>query len=632
MAIALLLAVLPHVAAQGAEAAQEESMSSEIALLTDMGLIIVAATILAFVAAGLKQPLIPAYIVAGIIIGPVGSQVLFGASLVTDPVFVRALSELGITFLLFTVGLELDLSRLKDVGRAAMLVGTAQVALTFMAGFLVATLLGFVSIDAVYLGLVLAFSSTMVVIKMISDNDEIETLHGRIMLGILLMQDIIVVVVLAILAAPNSGPLSLGLVADSMLKALGFFSLAIVLSKFVSPKVLKLVSHSVELVFLTALSFAFLFSLASHVFGFSTAIGGFLGGLSLAVFPYNLEVINRIKPLRDFFAIMFFVSLGMQFYPVADFAMLVIPIIVFTALVLLFKPLLITFLCILTGYERRTAFLSGIGLGQISEFSLILAMGLMAVNPASHVFAMTLIMAIVTIAVTPYLIGYGNMLYIPFSGLLQRFERFSLIKKDHELEHFPDRKMKNHIVVFGAHTMGMEVIETLQKLGKKFVVVDHNPEIIKKLIKRKIHCLYGDLEDMEVLEKVGLKDCKMVISTVPDEDDSMLLLQRTKGANPDAIVFVTAKTIEHAIKFYREGADFIIHLKLLGGKEASQRLEAALKEGKRGLLKKKLKEIELLEKKKRDELIGRIDKNVLNQIDELKAEQEVKKSESLGEE
>jgi Trk K+ transport system NAD-binding subunit len=449
------------------------------------------------------------------------------------------------------------------------------------------------------------------------------------------MQDIIVVIVLSILSTSTAG-FDMNIIADAILKAVGLFSLALVVSRYIAPKILHLVSRSTELVFLTALSFAFMFALSSHILGFSTAIGGFLGGISLAVFPYNLEVTNRIKPLRDFFAIMFFVSLGMQFTPLSDFSVLVLPVIVFSVLVLVAKPLIITFLSILTGYERRTAFLSGIGLGQISEFSLILVMGWLVIAGnglvATTIFSLTLILAIVTISVTPYLIRYGYTVYIPFSGLLARLERFRLLKSKHQLEHVPTKNLKDHVIVFGAHIMGMEVIEKLIQMKKKFIVVDHNPEIIKKLIKRHVHCVYGDLEDAEVLEKVNIKDCKAVISTVPDEDDSLFLIEKMNEKNPDAMVFVTAKTIGHAIKFYREGADFIIHLKLLGGQEASDRLEAALKKGPKSALKMKLKEIEFLEKKKREEIIDHVDAQFVKQIDELKAKEKIDKSATLGEE
>ncbi|MBN2517528.1 MAG: cation:proton antiporter [Candidatus Altiarchaeota archaeon] len=630
--VVLVLALLPEALAASGEA--ENGMPIEIVLLSDIGLIIIAATVIGYTASILKQPLIPAYILAGILIGPMVSNLVTGAPFIYDFDVVVALSQLGITFLLFTVGMELDLSRLKDVGLVSAFVGIAQVAVVFWAGFLAAVAFGFGAQEALFLGLIVAFSSTMVVIKIISDRDEIETLHGRIMLGILLIQDVIVVIVMSLISAP--GGLALDPVVDALVKGLGLFALAIVISRFIAPAAMRSLSKSVELIFLFALSLCFVFALASHSLGFSPAIGGFLAGLSLAVFPYNLEVSCRIKPLRDFFAIMFFVSLGMQIVvdDIGILLQLAAPIIVFSIIVLLLKPVVIALICLILGYERRTSFLAGVGLGQISEFSLILALPLALENPASPVFLITLVIAIVTISITPYLIKYGNSIYIPFSGMLEKLEKMSFIKKRHQLERFPEKKKLNdHIVFFGAHIMGMEVINHLQKSKEDFVVVDHNPEIIKKLINRGVHSLYGDAEDIEVLEKVNLKDAKLIISTIPNEDDSLLLIKTVRKVNPDAMVFVTAKTIDHAIKFYREGADYIFHLKLLGGKEAAKVLDESLgKGGKERILKRKIDEIGALERKRREEIIDRLDPTFLKQLDELKAQCEIKKSEELGEE
>ncbi len=615
----------------------------EITLLSDLGLILAVSTVFAFLAAALKQPLIPAYILAGILIGPIGSQVLFGVPIVNDPAFVKALSELGITFLLFTVGIELDLSRLKDIGIAAVGIGAAQVSITFIIGFLTSILLGFSQISSMFLGFVVSFSSTMVVIKILADRDELETLHGRIMLGILLMQDVIVVVLLSVFMSSGAG-FAIDIITASILKAVGLFSFAIILSRYLFPHVLRKISRSVELVFLLSLSVCFFFTLSSYVLGFSTAIGGFLGGISLAIFPYNLEISSRIKPLRDFFAIIFFVSLGMQFivHSLSSIAALLLPLFLLTLLVIFVKPMITTLLAILLGYERRTAFLSGVGMGQVSEFSLILVFGMLAANAtntlvvvpqeADEVFSITILMAVITISFTPYLIEYGNKMFIPFSGFLERVEKLSFIKKRHELEHVVDKTLKNHVIVFGAHIMGNEVVDALQEMGKQFIVVDHNPEIIKRLIRRGVQCIYGDLEDPSVQRRVELGRASLVISTVPDEDDNLLVLKNVREKNPNCIVFLTAKTLDHAIRFYREGADFVIHLKLLGGREASDRLKIALREGRDRLLKRKLKEIELLEKKKREEIIGRVDKKLLKDIDELKAQEELQKSSVMGEE
>ena len=583
-----------------------QKMPISVTLMFDIGLIVGAATLLAYIVSIAKQPLIPAYILAGILIGPMGTKMIFGSSLIADPELISAFSQLGITFLLFTVGMELDLSRLKSVGVAASLGALFQVLLTFGVTFLIALfVLSFGTLDSVYLGMVMAFSSTMVVIKILSDNDDLETLHGRIMLGILLVQDLIIITALSVLS--NPGDMSPLLVGESLFKGIGLFSLAIVMSRYVFPTILRIVSSSSEVLFLTALSTAFFFSGLAFLFlgPEATAIGGFLGGLSLAVFPYNLEVSNRVKTLRDFFSVLFFVSLGMQM-SIQNFFLLqklLVPILIFFGIVVLVKPILITMVVMLFGYERRTAFLSGISLAQISEFSIILALPLGANSP---VFLITIILAVFTIPLTSYMIEFGNRIYLPFSELLAKFEKLTPIKRHHEFSHVPRGKerLSNHVVLFGAHTMGQEIINVLRKTGRDFLVIDYNPNIIRNLINCKIHCIYGDAEDMETLEKARLKNCSVLISTIPDEQDNKLLIEKIREANPKATVFVSAKSIDQALTLYDKGADYVIMLKLLAGRKVGKYLSTLLNEAEGEFLdKKRDKEVDYLRGKKKQEVL-----------------------------
>ncbi|MBU4407003.1 MAG: cation:proton antiporter, partial [Candidatus Altiarchaeota archaeon] len=273
-------------------------------ILWDLGIIVLTATLLGLIARVLKQPLILAYVVAGVLIGPAAFR------LITSGHMISTFAEMGIAFLLFMVGLELDLSRLKQVGRVSVLCGLGQIAITFVFGFLLSTLLGFQQLESFYIAFILTISSTMVVIKLLSDKNELDTLHGKIALGILLVQDIVTILVLALLT--NIGSLSLSTVADPLLKGLGLVSIAIVAGVYVTPFLLRYIARSIELLFLFALSWCFVFAASSFVLGLSIGVGAFLAGLSLAAFPYNIEIIGRIKSLRDFFATIFFVSLGMQ--------------------------------------------------------------------------------------------------------------------------------------------------------------------------------------------------------------------------------------------------------------------------------------------------------------------------------
>jgi voltage-gated potassium channel Kch len=357
----------------------------------------------------------------------------------------------------------------------------------------------------------------------------------------------------------------------AILKGIGLFSVAIICARYVFPPLIRSVSKSQEVLFLTAVSTCLVFGILAHIAGFSIAIGGFLAGISLAVFPYNLEIISRVMPLRDFFATMFFVSLGMLlvFTPLIDF---VLPVVAITLLIIIFKPFITNVLVSLCGYERRTAFISGLGLGQSSEFSLIIAfLGLSLGHVSSLIFSMVVIITIVTFVITTYFFKFEDQLYKLFSRFLISFENFGPF--NHKLEYMPKRKeVKKHVIICGAHRMGHEIIKTLQKLKKDFLVVDYNPEVIKDLVKHGIHCVYGNVRHAEVLERLRLREARLIISTIPAEDTNLLLLKKAKEINPDAILVMTATTPSDALLFYENGADYVIIPKIVSGEKASSYL------------------------------------------------------------
>ena len=365
----------------------------------DISIIIIIAATIGIIAKFLRQPAILAYIIGGIIIGP------FGLKLIHDIDFVKNIGELGIALLLFVVGLELSVERLKKVGGSASLIGLGEVGLVTGIGFLVSRFFGFSTIEILYLGLILAFSSTLVVIKMLSDSRELDTLHGRIMLGILLVQDVIVIIALTLLLNTDVSAMSfakLGLMGISLVLT------ALLSAKYILPLFFKKVAESQELLFMFALAWCFVFSGAAAYLGFSIAIGAFIAGVALANFPYNIEIIGRVKPIRDFFVTIFFVAIGIQIVPTLDRS-LVIPIIVFLLIVLLGKPLIIGALASLKQYARRTSFLSGFGLAQVSEFSIILAMqGVLIGQISDNILSIAIILTAITMLLTTYLIKYDD--------------------------------------------------------------------------------------------------------------------------------------------------------------------------------------------------------------------------------
>lgn len=532
-------------------------------LLKDIGIVIIAATILAYPAKLLRQPLILAYVVAGILIGP---SVL---GLITNKDIIRTLAELGIAFLLFIVGLELDFRKLKDVGHVSAGCGLGQIIITFIFGFLLAGALGFGKLESFYIAFALTISSTMIVIKLLSDKNELDTLHGRISLGILLVQDIATIIVLATLASIGSLTLQFFpvLLAEGLIKGLGLISIAIISSRFLLPQILRFSAKSIELLFLTALSFCSVFAAISFVLGFSIAIGSFLAGVTLASFPYNIEIISRVRSLRDFFATIFFVSLGMQVPLVIP---LLKPTIIFSVFVLIGDAIIMMVIASLFGYVKRTAFLTALSVSQISEFSLIIAMqGLSYGHISDEVFSLITFIAVVTITASSYFITHGDSIYRRMSPFLGIFERLSKRRNGED----KPKGIENHVILCGCDRMGKIIIKTLQKIKKEFIVIDYNPEIIKLLSEQGIPCIYGNVEDIEILERANLKNAEMLISTIPKKDDNLVLIKEACRINPKMRIFITADHPEEALDFYDAGADYIILPKILGGERVSEFLD-----------------------------------------------------------
>jgi len=536
-------------------------------LFFGIGIIIIVATVLAYLAKVIKQPLIVAYIVAGVILGPIG------LNLVNNSDAIVALSEIGIAFLLFIVGLEMNLKKLLRVGLASVVVGLVQVVVTFFLGYYIAIWLGFQEF-AVFIGLILAFSSTMVVVKLLSDKEEIDTLHGRLILGILLLQDIVAVIVLALLPHINNG-FSVNIVSLAIIKTVVLFGLAAFCGKFVWPGLFRFAAKSQELLFLVGLSVLFLFSLFAFTLDLSIIIGAFIAGVSLASLPYNFNLMGKVLPLRDFFATIFFVSLGMQlvFVGVKE---LLNPLFILLIAVIFLKPLIILIFISLFGYGKRTSFFTANSLGQISEFSLILVtLAFYTLGSVSEgIFTLTVLLAVVSMIVASYVIDYQGTIYGLLSRPLSLFDKLGWRKE--KLEYFTKGKKKS-VILFGCHRMGYVFLRTFNKLHKEVLVVDYNPEVINKLMKDKVSCMYGDVSNREVLKKIKFNNAKIVVSTVRRVEDNTLLIKYVKKNNPKTLVFVTAEHLHEALDLYEAGADYVILPHILSGERISSLIKRILK-------------------------------------------------------
>lgn len=533
----------------------------DLGFLYDLGLILIVSTFLAYFSRALKQPMLVAYFLAGVIIGP------FGLGFIQATEVINTLAQVGIAFLLFTVGLELDFKKLRSVGYTSLLGAGIQVVLSFLLGFGLGTGFGFSPLVSVYTGLLFAFSSTMIVAKLLVDRSEVETLHGRTMLAILVIQDLIIIVTLPFLSNLEA-IFSMEILGRILINALGLFSFAVVLNRFVFKRLLKYAARSKELLFFTSVSICFLFIGLARTLHFSIAIGAFIAGISMANFPYNMEIETEVRSLRDFFSILFFATLGMQFNP-SVIQHLFWPFIISLLLIIVAKPVILALTYLFLGYGGRESSIVGLGMGQSSEFAFIMAaQGVALGHLSTDLYSFLVSLVVISMLTTPYLMRVRNQLYELFSGikifdLHKRFESHYL----ETIEREPEERLKDHIVVIGGGVGGKRIINYLLTKKKDFVVIDSNPEVVEDLSEQEIHCIYGDASHEEILQRAGVFRAKMVALSIPDVPSSVYVTKKIKGYNSKIKVFARAHTRADADDLHQAGADYIVIPELASGDE-----------------------------------------------------------------
>lgn len=535
-------------------------------LITELGFIIIIATICAIIARLLRQPLILSYILAGIIIGP------YGLKLVTDYSIINGVSELGIAFLLFIVGLELDINKIRALGAIPFVAGIGQVIFTFFAGYFFTQWVGFPAQQSILISIALTLSSTVIVVKLYEEKNQLDTLHGRIALGILLVQDFLAILSISMLS--NSTEFSATLVLIAILKGLGFFIVALLIGQYLLPTLFKFIAQSQELLFIASVAWCFLFGMVAAWLELSVAIGAFLAGVSLASLQYRIEIINKTRSLRDFFATIFFVSLGMQIV-FANITQYIPTIIWLSIFVLVGNPLIVMILMSVAGFKSRTSFLTSIAIAQISEFSLVFAvfahnLGLVP----QYVISIIAVIGMLTFTISSYLITYGDKIYDKLKKILVVFEKLSISKK--EVTYLPDANKSYDIIIFGCNRIGGSVLRKAQKLEQSVLVVDYHPELIKELIKQKVPCIYGDAGEPGLLSKINFSKTKLFISTVPEESTNIMLAKEIRKINKKIIQFVTADQHKYAMELYKIGVDYVIMPHHLGGQHVASVLQDIL--------------------------------------------------------
>ncbi len=522
----------------------------------ELSIIIVLAAIITGIIRILKQPSVIGYLLTGLIVSPYFLNVVKSTDTIT------LFSEIGIALLLFIVGLNLTPKVIKEVGPIALIAGLGQVFLTFLLGFFITRLLGFSIIASLYIAIALTFSSTIIIMKLLSDKKDLEALHSKISIGILLLQDLIAIFALVIISSLSNNLGINELATQTIILGALVFVLLILISKYLLPSLANFFAKSQEYLFLFSIAWGFGLAVLFDFLNFSIEIGALIAGITLSMSPYHHEISAKMRPLRDFFIILFFVLLGSQL-GFTDINNFIVPVLILSLFVFIIKPLTILIFMGLAGHKKRNSFLVGSALAQISEFSfIIVVLGVKLGHIENGIISLITLIGLITIAVSTYFIMYADKIYPYLSGLLSIFEK-RVYRKDKE------SIKKYSIILFGYNRIGYDFVKTFQKLKKKLLVIDYNPDVISKLISKKIDCKYGDADDLEFLDEINLKNIKMAVSTIPHSETNTLIIDKIREVNKKSIIIVVSHDIDEAYSLYEKGATYVLMPHFLGGKYIS---------------------------------------------------------------
>jgi Kef-type K+ transport system membrane component KefB/voltage-gated potassium channel Kch len=520
--------------------------------------IIAIATGVALFMRSIGQPLLIGHIITGIIVGPVAFGIL------DNPDTLSVFGSMGITLLLFIIGLGLKPTVVREVGKASVVTALAEILAATLIGWVLLQALGLTSREALFVGFGLGVNSTIVALKLLGDKKELGRLYGKITIGTSLVEDIIAAIALLFLAsAQNSQLFSAGPLAGLVVKG-AFAGLAMYLvAKEVLPRLQKLFTGDQELLFLTAIAIGLGSAAIFDKIGLSMEVGALAAGVMLATKPYAQEIGARLRPLRDFFVIVFFIALGTEL-TFDKFDTLFWPFIFGTLIVVIAKPVAIMASLGFLGYTKRTSFMAAATLSQVSEFSIIFIILANQKNLVSHdMVSLLTFIALVSIAISTYLVTYSDGVYGAIEKHLDLFERK---KTDRETL----RAERNDLVLFGYQRGGHEFINLFKRMKKKYVVIDYDPEIIDTIEQRKINYLYGDATDVELLEEAGVDRAELIVSTIPDFQVNIFLLKFLAGKNPRAIAIMHTDDPTEAAKLYEAGASYVILPHYIGSEKVSE--------------------------------------------------------------
>ena len=535
----------------------------------ELAALLILAILVGAVATLLRQPLIISFIAVGIIAGPAWLNLIEGQDAF------ELLATMGIALLLFVVGLKLDVSLIRQSGPVALYTGLGQVLFTSIIGFGIAIALGISMLHALYVAVALTFSSTIIIVKLLSDKREIDSLHGRIAIGLLIVQDIVVVLVMIFLTAFGAGEgEDASLIEETGLVLLYgalFVGGVVLITRYAIGPVFRLFARSQELLVLGAIGWALILAATGDMLGLSKEVGAFIAGVSLASTPFREAISTRLVSLRDFLLLFFFLSLGADL-DLSRLGAQLVPALVLSAFVLIGNPLIVMTITGIMGYRKRTGFLAGLTVAQISEFSLILAaMGLAVGHIDDDTLGLITLVGLVTIGLSTYMILYSHPIYERIGKYLSIFER------EHDIEHQlrDDESFRPDVIVYGLGRYGGQLFEQLNERGHTVLGVDFDPELIERWRERGYHTAYGDAEDPEFPGSLP-PGSRWIISTMRDEHVSRALLHGLEHHGYQCNVAVTVDHDGAGMRLDSEGADLVLMPYPDAAKEAADILDQKL--------------------------------------------------------
>ncbi|MBS3116777.1 cation:proton antiporter [Candidatus Woesearchaeota archaeon] len=526
----------------------------------ELTIIIAVALVMAVLMKVLRQPLIIGYILTGVIVSPHFLNILQSEDVI------QTFAHLGVTLLLFMVGLNLNPKSIKEIGKISLVTGVGQVIFTFIIGYVIASFLNFSHLTSLYLAIAISFSSTILIMTLLSDKGDLEALYGRISIGFLIVQDLIAILILMVVSTLPQGVDISTLALGALVKGVIVLFLLALTALYFLPIFTRFIAKSQELLLLFSLSWCFAIAAVFSHLKFSMEAGALLAGIALSLSPYRYEISSKLKPLRNFFIIIFFVILGSNVV-FTDATKFLVPAFALSLFVLVGNPLIVISLMGLLGFTKRSSFLAGLTVAQISEFSLILvALGVALGHLPLEILSLLTVVALITMAASTYLILYSDKIYPFFSPYLSFFERKGKKIDEHKYQQGHD----HDILLFGHNRVGHDILESFQKIRRKVLIIDYNPEIIINLAKEGYECKYGDADDVEMLGELNFDKTKMVISTIPTMETNLLVINKIKEINTKAIIVVISHQIDDALKLYEAGATYVLLPHFLGGNYVSK--------------------------------------------------------------